>query len=125
MAVEYKKTTIISQWEEDSTASQAFTTLDGAKDFYLTANAQECNEDHTTQVAYAIMADDNGNNTKLKMTLGFDNSGQGAAYNLRFIELLNANDWLKPQPHKSAKIPEESPENPNHAICTDDSNHLF
>ena len=93
MAVENKYTNIMSQHDDGSTALTIFTSVQQAKDYFLTANAQQCAVDNSTQVEYALVADDNGDNTKLKRTLGFDLSGQGQTYNNRMIELINADDW--------------------------------
>lgn len=95
MAVANKYTNIMSQVQDGSEPLTIFTTVQQAKDYFLTANAQQCAVDHSTQVEYALVADDNGDNTKLKRTLGFDLSGQGQDYNNRMIELITANDWGK------------------------------
>jgi len=109
MAVENKYTNIMSQHDDGSTALTIFTSVQQAKDYFMTANAQQCAVDNSTQVEYALVADDNGDNTKLKRTLGFDLSGQGQTYNNRMIELINADDWGATLPYSTA----------------DDSNHLF
>ena len=95
MAVANKYTNIMSQIQDGSEPLTIFTTVQQAKDYFFTANAQQCAVDHSTQVEYALVADDNGDNTKLKRTLGFDLSGQGQDYNTRMIELISANDWGK------------------------------
>ena len=93
MAVAKKYTNIMSQHDDESTALTIFADVAAAKAFFFTANALKCAVDHSTQVEYALVADSNGDNTKLKRTLGFDHSGQGQTYNNRMIELISANDW--------------------------------
>lgn len=112
MAVENKYTNIMSQYDDGSTALTIFTSVQQAKDYFLTANAQQCAADNCTQVEYALVADSNGDNTKLKRTLGFDLSGQGQTYNNRMIELINADDWGATLPYSTVET-------------TDDSEHLF
>ena len=112
MAVENRYTNIMSQHDDGSTALTIFTSVQQAVDYFLTANAQQCAVDHSTQVQYALVADDNGDNTKLKRTLGFDFSGQGQEYNNRMIELITAGDWGATLPYTTVET-------------TDDSEHLF
>ena len=112
MAVVNKYTNIMSQHDDGSTALTIFADMEEAKNYFLTANAQQCAVDHSTQVQYALVADSNGDNTKLKRTLGFDLSGQGQTYNNRMIELINADDWGATLPYNTVET-------------TDDSEHLF
>ena len=112
MAVANKYTCIMSQHDDGSTALTIFANVEEAKNYFFTDNAQQCAVDHATQVQYALVADSNGDNTKLKMTLGFDLSGQGQTYNNRMIELLTANDWGATVPYSTVET-------------TDDSEHLF
>ena len=112
MAVANKYTNIMSQHDDGSTALTIFADVTAAKDYFLTANAQQCAVDHSTQVQYALVADSNGDNTKLKRTLGFDLSGQGQTYNNRMIELITAKDWGATIPYTTAE-------------STDASEHLF
>lgn len=122
MAVENRYTNIISQnntgYEDGGApALTIFTTVDQAKNFFFTANALQCMEDHSTQVAWALVADANGDYTRLKRTLGFDLSGQGQQYNNRMIELIAANDWgVSPVDGAGAYTTVET---------TDPSEHLF
>ena len=117
MAVANKYTNIMSQHDDGSTALTIFANVAAAKDYFLTANAQKCAVDHSTQVEYALVADSNGDNTKLKRTLGFDLSGQGQTYNNRMIDLVEANDWGKPT--TTGLTPYTTVE------TTDTSEHLF
>jgi hypothetical protein len=93
MVVANKYTDIMSQIDDGSTALTVFTTVQQAKDFYLSANAQQNAIDNATQVQYALIADGNGDNTKLKRTLGFDLSCEGAVYITKMTELLTADDF--------------------------------
>ena len=93
MSVANKYTSTMSQHDDGSTVLTIFSTVQQAKDYFLSANAQQCITDNSTQVEWALVEDDDGNNTKLKTTVGFDLSGQGQAYNNRMIELINADDW--------------------------------
>ena len=46
MAVENKYTNIMSQYDDGSTALTIFTSVQQAKDYFLTANAQQCDTDN-------------------------------------------------------------------------------
>ena len=118
MAVENKYTNIMSQHDDGSTALTIFADLAAAKSYFFTANALKCAVDHSTQVEYALVADSNNNNTKLKRTLGFDLSGQGQTYNNRMIELVDANDWGKPSTLDLRGLYSS-------VITTETSDHLF
>jgi hypothetical protein len=88
-----KFTSIASQLDDGSTALVVFNSVTEAKNWFYTANAQQCSEDYTVRVEYGLVADGNGNNTQLKRTEEFDLSGNGQKYNNRKIELITANDW--------------------------------
>ena len=63
-----KITTITSQIDDGSTALTEFSSVQEAKDWFYTAQAQQCSEDNSNKVEYQVMADGNGKNTKLKRT---------------------------------------------------------
>jgi hypothetical protein len=88
-----KYTSIASQLDDGSTALTVFADIDTAKSWFYTANALQCSVDYCSRAEYALVADGNGQNTQLKRTEEFDNSGNGQLYNNRKIELIGAGDW--------------------------------
>lgn len=88
-------TTINSQIDDGSTAPTVFATIDEAKSYFWTAEALAVVDTYTSRVEYQLVADANGNNTKLKKTEGFDTSGIGDNYNTQKDLLLSSNQWGK------------------------------
>jgi hypothetical protein len=86
-------TTIFSQIDDGSTALTVFTSIDQAKSFFFTTSALAVIDTHTSRVEYQLVADANGDNTKLKKTEGFDTSGIGDTYNTQKDALLSSNNW--------------------------------
>ena len=93
MSYHNKFTVITSQIFDGSTALTVFSSIDQAKNFFYTADALSCCDNHTSRVEYQLVADENGDNTKLKRTEGFDTSGIGDQYNTTKDTLLNAGNW--------------------------------
>jgi len=85
-------TTIFSQ-NDGSTSPTVFATVDEAKSYFFTAAALSCVDNNTSQVAYQLVADGNGDFTKLKKTEGFDTSGIGDTYHTIKTDLINAGNW--------------------------------
>jgi hypothetical protein len=85
-------TTIFSQVDDGSTPLTVFATVDEAKSYFWTTEALAVVDSHTGQVAYQLVADANGDNTKLKKTEGFD-AGAGVDYNSNKTSLINSNGW--------------------------------
>jgi len=88
-------TTINSQIDDGSTALTVFATIDEAKSFFWTAEALAVVDNYTSRVEYQLVADANGDYTKLKKTEGFDTSGIGATYNTQKDALLSSDSWGK------------------------------
>ena len=88
-------TIITSQIDDGSTPLTVFATVEEAKSYFYTAEALACSENHSTRVAWQLMSDGNGDNTKLKRTEGFDTSGIGETYNTTKNNLISANNWTK------------------------------
>jgi len=113
-----KNTKIISQPSHDWATKQSFADTDAAKTFFFTDEALAVIDECCTNVQWALVADDNGDNTQLKYTFDFGTKGAGTApgddwaeqYNTRKTALINSNGWIKPGVE---------------SIFTDDSNHLF
>lgn len=116
-----KRTTIHSQVDDGSTALVVFTSVDNAKSHIYTTNALAVWDECCTTLQWQLMADDNGDNTKLKVTWDHGTKGasdQNAAddwaeqFRSRMTTLQNADDWIN---------------NPGatEIICTDSSDHLF
>jgi hypothetical protein len=88
-----KFTVITSQIFDGSTALTVFSSIDQAKNFFYTTDALSCSDNYSSRVEYQLVADENGYNTKLKRTEGFDTSGIGDQYNEIKNDLLNAGNW--------------------------------
>jgi len=86
-------TTITSQISDGSTPLTVFSTVDEAKSYFYTAEALACTADNTSRVEWQLVADENGDNTKLKRTEGFNTSGIGDTYNTTKTNLINAGNW--------------------------------
>jgi hypothetical protein len=86
-------TKIFSQISDGSTPLIVFANVDEAKSYFFSADALSCIDSHTSQVAYQLVADENGDNTKLKKTEGFDTSGIGETYNTVKTALIEAGNW--------------------------------
>ena len=93
MASNHKITSITSQVSDGSTTPRVFNTLQEAKDWFYTSQAQQCSEDNTYRVEYALVADENGLNTKLKRTEEWQPDGQGQIYNNAKIQLIGEGNW--------------------------------
>ena len=88
-----KITTITSQIDDGSTALTEFSSVQEAKDWFYTAQAQQCSEDNSNRVEYQVMADGNGKNTILKRTEEWLSDGSGQVYNNAKIQLIDDGNW--------------------------------
>jgi hypothetical protein len=88
-----KTTTITSQVEGIDKLIVVFKTLQEAKDWFYTKNAQKCSAEYCIKVEYALQKDHDGNNTKLKRTEEWALDGSAQVYNNRKIELIGLADW--------------------------------
>lgn len=100
-------------------AKTVFANTDAAKSFYFTDDAITVFNETCTQLQWALVNDDNGDATKLKVTYAFGSKGGNIAadsdwagqFNSRMTTLLNIGEY-----HKSAGNPK---------LVTDSSDHLF
>ena len=96
-----KQTSIFSQIDDGSTALTVFADTDAAKSFFFTTEALAVWDETCTTLQWALVADGNGDNTKLKVTFDFGTKGAGTAeaddwseqYNSRKTALINSNNW--------------------------------
>ena len=101
--VHNKQTKIISQVDDGSSALTTFANVDAAKTFFFTDDALTVMDECCTRLEWALVADDNGDNTKLKTTFAFGTKGAGTSeaddwaeqYNTRKTALINAVEWCK------------------------------
>jgi hypothetical protein len=70
-----KRTHILSQIDDGSTALQNFADVDAAKSYFYTTDALSVWETNCTNLQWALVADGNGDNTKLKITFDFGTKG--------------------------------------------------
>lgn len=106
-----KQTKIISQNDIPFSTNDGFydktvhADVEAAKTFFFTTEALAIWDECCTNLQWALVADDDGNNTKLKITFDFGTKGGNIAtaddwagqYNSRKTTLLNAGqtNWLK------------------------------
>ena len=94
-----KVTTITTQSNQHNQTEQVFDSLQQAKDWFYTNNAQKCSAEHCIRVEYALIADKHGRKTRLKRTEEWSLDGSAQTYNNRKIQLVNESDWSK-NPYK-------------------------
>ena len=109
-----KQTTIYEQYQAytnaaDSSATETLDTLtvfantDAAKAAIFTTEALAVFDECCTNLQWGLVADGNGDNTKLKVTFDFGTKGGDVAesddwaglFNSRYTALANANGWWK------------------------------
>ena len=116
-----KQTTIHSQTDDGSAALTVFASADEAKSHIYTTEALAVWDECCTNIQWALLADDNGDNTKLKVTFDFGTKGTSGItesddwagqYNSRMIALRDANNWFKSGL-------------PTVVVCSQSEDHLF
>lgn len=99
-----KQTKIISQTYDGSTALTSFANVAAAKTFYFHAEALTVMDECCTILEWALVADERGDNTKLKTTFAFGTKGTSSIaeaddwagqYNSRKTTLRDADKWIK------------------------------
>ena len=97
-----KRTQILTQVDDGSTALQNFADVDTAKAWFYTAEALAVYDETCTTLQWALVADGNGDNTKLKVTYDFGVKGipdiapgddWAGQYNSRKQALIDSNGW--------------------------------
>ncbi len=98
-----KQTKIISQGG-DSAGWTTFADVNEAKAFIFTNDALTVMDECCTILEWALTADDDGKNTKLKTTFAFGTKGNSdiaeaddwaGQYNSRKSALIDSNEWTK------------------------------
>ena len=102
-----KRTKIISQKDDGSTALTVFSNVNEAKAFIFTDDALTMLDECCTVLEWALQSDGDGNNTQLKTTFAFGTKGNpdiaeaddwAAQYNTRKTTLINNKGWTKMVP---------------------------
>ena len=97
-----KQTSIFSQVDDGSTPLTMFADIQAAKSHFFTAEALTVWDETCTTLQWALVADANGDNTKLKVTFDFGTKGTpGIAeaddwaeqYNSRKTTLIDVDGW--------------------------------
>ena len=96
-----KQTSIFSQIDDGSTSLTVFADTDAAKSHFFTTEALAVWDETCTTLQWALVADGNGDNTKLKVTFDFGTKGGqidpahdwAEQYNSRKTALINSNGW--------------------------------
>lgn len=97
-----KQTSIFSQVDDGSTALTVFADTNTAKSYFYTTEALAVWDETCTTIQWALVADGNGDNTKLKVTFDFGTKGTpdiaesddwAGQYNSRKTALINSNGW--------------------------------
>ena len=98
-----KRTSHFSQVDDGSTALTVFANTDAAKSHFFTAEALAVWDECCTTLQWALLADGNGDNTKLKVTFDFGTKGDpsiaeaddwAVQYNSRKQALIGSNGWF-------------------------------
>jgi hypothetical protein len=113
-----KRTSHFSQVDDGSTALTVFADTDAAKSHFFTADALAVWDECCTTLQWALLADGNGDNTKLKVTFDFGTKGDpniseaddwAGQYNSRKQVLKDSDSWFN---------------NPT-TVTPDQTDHLF
>ena len=96
-----KETKILTQHDDGSTALTVFGSVTAGKQHFFTTEALAVWDECCTTLEWAVVADDNGDNTKLKVTYDFGTKGAGteaaddwgSQYNSRLTALEDAGNW--------------------------------
>ena len=122
-----KQTMMHTQNDDGSTALTTFADVAAAQAYIYSSEALAVYNECATTIQWALVADDDGNNTGLKVTLDFGTKGTvGIAaaddwaeqYNSRKTTLANADNWIITQ------LGDDSTYKPGFTV-TDISSHLF
>lgn len=70
-----KRTVIRRQPDDGSTVWQIFSTVQEAKDYFMSPTLQTIHEECCANLQYALISDDNGDATILKVTFDFTTKG--------------------------------------------------
>lgn len=96
-----KRTSHFSQVVHGSTALTVFPNIDEAKSHFFTTEALAVWDETCTTLQWALLADGNGDNTKLKVTFDFGIKGNvspeeewAEQYNSRKQALIDSNGWF-------------------------------
>ena len=98
-----KRTSHLSQVEDGSTALTVFADTDAAKSHFFTTEALAVWDECCTTLQWALLADGNGDNTKLKVTFDFGTKGTpgiaeaddwAGQYNSRKQALQDSDGWF-------------------------------
>lgn len=113
-----KFTSHFSQVDDGSTPLTIFSSIDQAKSYFYTTEALAVWDECGTTLQWALLADGNGDNTKLKVTVDFGTKGNSdiaeaddwaGLYNSRKTALIDSNGWFA---------------NPT-SVAVDQTDHLF
>ena len=81
----YNKQTVI--YSQTGVSPTVFANVDAAKTFFLSTELQTIHDECCTNLQYALKADGNGDNTKLKVTFDFGTKGSPTQ--------VEADDWAE------------------------------
>ena len=96
-----KRTNALAQIDDGSTALTVFADTDAAQTFFFTVEAQAVFNECCTELQWELVADANGDNTKVKYTMTFGTKGSGTAeaddwaeqFNSRKQALIDSSTW--------------------------------
>lgn len=98
-----KTTSHFAQYDDGSTVATVFANVDAAKSHFFTTEALTVWDECCTTLQWALLADGNGDNTKLKVTFDFGTKGTAdiaeaddwaGQYISRKTTLINSNGWF-------------------------------
>jgi hypothetical protein len=113
-----KYTSHFSQVDDGSTALTVFADIDAAKSHFYTTEALAVWDECCTTLQWALLADGNGDNTKLKVTFDFGTKGTSG--------IAEADDWAGQYHSRKATLIDSDGwfANPT-TVTADQTDHLF
>lgn len=116
----YNKTTVITSQSPDSTQTYVnFANVQAAKDHFFSADAQTVYDECCTNLQWALVANEDSNNTMLKCTYDFGTKGSA--------DIAEADDWASQFATRMAALSSVSANGITDQIITDQDSaeHLF
>ena len=113
-----KQTSIFSQEPDGSTVLTIFADVDSAKAHFFSTEALAVWDETCTALQWALVADGNGDNTKLKVTFAFGTKGTSG--------ITEADDWAGQYSSRKQALVDADNWFINHASAAiDQPDHLF
>ena len=113
----FNKQTVITSQEPSNGVYVKFDDVTAAKDHFFTADMQTVYEECCTNLQWALVADDNGNNTKLKATYDFGTKGTSG--------IAESDDWAAQFASRMAALTSSAAHSDQVITDASSAEHLF